>query len=199
MNLESYRALFLVLTIGLALAIASPAIAEILPQRNPELFSELWLLGPDHKAEGYPFNVSAGEDYGVFVGVGNQMTETEYYMVYVKLCNTTDPSLDVNASIPSSCEPLYEYKSFIGSGKTWETYVTFRFEDVVVAGDVLSVGNFVINDTTFPIGVSTTWNSDGKGFIFELSFELWLYDVVNDSFQFDDRFVSLFLNMTNSN
>ena len=104
----------------------------------------------------------------------------------------------VNDSERISCEPIYKYNIFIGNGKTWEKSVTFRFEDVLVVGEDLSVGHFVINDTVFPVEVSTLLNSDNEGF-FELSFELWRYDVVSDSFRFDDREVSLSLKMNSSN
>ena len=197
MNVTSYRAIFFVVTIGIALVVASPLISLLIPQRDSEFFSELWLLGPDHKAEGYPFNVVAGTDYTVFVGVGNQMGSTEYYLVYVNLCNNTGYSPADNDSEPISCEHIYTYNIFIDNGKTWEQSVTFRFEDVLVAEQDLTVRHFVINDTAFPVEVSTLLNSNNEGF-FELSFELWRYDVVSDSFRFDDREVSLSLKMNSS-
>ena len=87
-NLEDYRALFMMATLGLALVAVSPMLGVILPfGRGSERFSEFWLLGPDHMAEGYPFNVRAGEEYSVFVGVGNHMGSSEYYKVCVKFCN----------------------------------------------------------------------------------------------------------------
>jgi uncharacterized membrane protein len=32
-----------------------------------EEFSELWILGPEHIAENYPFNVKAKESYLVYI------------------------------------------------------------------------------------------------------------------------------------
>ncbi len=126
------------------------------------------------------------------------MGSTEYYMVSVNLCNSTGYSPAVNDSERISCEPIYKYNVFIGNGKTWETSVTFRFEDVFIVGKDLSIGYLVINDTAFPVEVSTLLNSDNEGF-FELSFELWRYDGVSDSFRFDDREVNLSLKMNSSN
>lgn len=197
MNLEDYRTLFLVVTLGLALVAASPVLGVVVPfGGGSERFSEFWLLGPDHMAEGYPFNVRAGEEYSVFVGVGNHMGGSEYYRVYVKLGNGTEFLPDIDGGVPSSLSPLYEFRFFVGDGGVWESAVTFGFEDVDVEGDVLVVGDIVIDGVSFPVGVSAVWDAEKEGYFFVLFFELWRYDVEYDSFKFDDRFVGLWLNMT---
>ena len=92
MSLEDYRILFIVATLGLSLVAASPALSAVVPfSGGSERFSEFWLLGPWHMAEGYPFDVGVGEEYSVFVGVGNHMGCSEYYVVYVKFRNSTQP------------------------------------------------------------------------------------------------------------
>jgi hypothetical protein len=196
-NLEDYRTLFIVATLGLALVIVSPALSMVVPfGGGSERFSEFWLLGPDHMAEGYPFNVDAGEEYSVFVGVGNHMGDSEYYMVNVNFCNATQSLPDINSSAPSFLFPLSEYRFFVGDGGVWESAVIFVFEDVVVEDDVLSVGNVTINGASFPVDGSVVWDSEKEGYFFELSFELWRYDVDSRSFRFADQFVGLWLNMT---
>jgi hypothetical protein len=195
-NLEDYRALFLVATLGCALVAVSPVIALVVPfGGGSERFSELWLLGPDHMAEGYPFNVSAGEDYSAFLGVGNHMGYSEYYRIYVKIGTSSEVLPDIDGGMPSSLSPLYEYRFFVGDGDIWESAVTFGFEDVDVEGDVLSVGNVVIDGVSFPVDGSVVWDSEKDGYCFVLFFELWRYDVEYDRFRFDDRFVGLWLNM----
>ena len=199
MNLEEYRVLFLVVTLGLALVAASPVVGLVVPfGGGSERFSEFWLLGPDHMAEGYPFVVGVGEVYSVFVGVGNHMGGSEYYMVYVKFSNGTEFLPDIDGGVASVLSPLYEYRFFVVDGEVWESSVTFGFEGVVVEGEVLSVGDVVINGVSFPVGASAVWDSESGGYFFELFFELWRYDGELDSFRFDDRFVGLWLNMTGS-
>jgi hypothetical protein len=195
-NLEEYRTLFMVATIVLALVAVSPVVGLVVPQGGSERFSEFWLLGPDHMAEGYPFNVRAGEEYSVFVGVGNHMGCSEYYRVYVKLGNGSDFLPDIDGGVPSSLPALYEYRFFVGDSEVWESAVTFGFEGVVVDGDVLSVGNVIVDGVAFPVGASAVWDTERGGYFFVLFFELWRYDVEYDSFKFDDRFVGLWLNMT---
>ena len=198
MNLEQYRILFMVATLGLALVSLSPVLGVVVPQGGSERFSEFWLLGPNHMTEGYPFDVGVGEEYRVFVGVGNHMGDSEYYKVYVKLRNGTDSLPDIDGSVPNSLSPLYEYRFFVGDGGVWEMPVTFGFEDVVVEGDVLVVGDVVVDGVSFPVDVSAVWDSEREGYFFQLLFELWRYDVALQGFRFDDRFVGLWLNMTGS-
>jgi len=198
-NLDDYRALFLVVTLGLALIVASPLFGVIVPfGGGSERFSEFWLLGPSHMAEGYPFNVTAGEEYRVFVGVGNHMGGSEYYMVSVKFRNSSQSLPDITGSEPSSLPTLYEYRFFVGDGEVWEMPVTFGFEDVVVEGDFLVVGDVTVDGVVFPVDVSAVGDVERGGCFFQLFFELWRYDVMSESFRFDDRFVGLWLNMTGS-
>jgi len=196
-NLEEYRVLFLVVTLGLALVAASPVVGVVVPfGGGSERFSEFWLLDAWNRTEYYPFVVGVGEVYRVFVGVGNHMGGSEYYMVNVKFRNGTQSLPDIDGSLPSSLSPLYEFRFFVGEGEVWESPVTFWFEDVVVEGDVLVVGDVTINGVSFPVDASAVWDSEDGGYFFQLFFELWRYDVELDSFGFDDRFVGLWLNMT---
>jgi len=195
-NLEEYRTLFIVVTLVLALVAASPVLGVVVPQGGSERFSEFWLLGPTHMAEGYPFNVRAGEVYSVFVGVGNHLGGSEYYMIYVKFRNSTQNLPDIDSSEPSSLDPLFEFRFFVSDGEVWKAPVTFLFEDVIVEGDVLFVGDVTINGVSFPVDVSAVWDSEDGGYFFQLFFELWRYDVELDSLRFDDRFVGIWLNMT---
>ena len=197
MNLEDYRTLFVVVTLGLTLVAASPTLALVMPfGGSSERFSEFWLLDPNHAAEDYPFNVSAGEMYSVFVGVGNQMGSSEYYKVYVKLRNGTQSVPDGNNSVPDSLSPVYEYRFFVGVDEAWESPASFGFGDVVVEGDVLSVGEVVVNGVTSRVDVFAVWDSEREGYFFQLFFELWHYDVGSRDFRFDGQFVGLWLNMT---
>jgi hypothetical protein len=199
MNLEEYRTLFLVVTLVLVLVAVSPVLSVVVPfGGGSESFSELWLLGPNHMAEGYPSNVSDGEEYSVFVGVGNHMGCSEYYRVYVKIGTGSEVLPDIDGGVPSSLSSLYEYRFFVADGGVWESAVSFGFEDVVVEGDVLSVGEVVVDGVSFPVDVSAVWDAEKEGYFFVLFFELWRYDGEYNSFRFDDRFVGLWLNLKTS-
>ena len=195
MEINSYRAIFLVVILGIALLIASPLIGEILPKKDSEFFSELWILGPDHNASGYPSVIKDGETNNIFLGGRNNMGETSYYMIYVRLLNSSFLTLDENMPITNSLDPLYEFKFFAGDGDIWEFPVTFRFEDFSVEDNVLSVGKINVNSINFPNKAYAILNSERDGFFFDLSFELWRYNVQNNSFVYDGRFVSLQLKL----
>ena len=213
MNLEDYGTLFVLVTLMLTLIVASPMLAMVVSfEGSSEQFTELWLLDPNHAAENYPFNISAGEMYSVFVGLGNNMGNPEYYKIFMKFGNTTQ--LDFNSSKPSSLHPLYEFRGFVGDGDIWESPVTFELQNVslvdkVLYGDnvtvnasiedsVLSVNKVIINGIAFPVDAYTSWDSENSGFYYCLSFELWRYDMVLKSFRFHDCIVGLRLNTTDS-
>lgn len=53
MTLEEYRTLFAIGSLVLILIAATPSLGLIISlPRDTERFSELWLLGPTHMAEG---------------------------------------------------------------------------------------------------------------------------------------------------
>ena len=133
---------------------------------------------------------------GVFVGVGNHMGGSEYYMVNVKFRNSTQSLPDIDGSEASVLPSLYEFRFFVGDGMVWEMPVSFGFEDVVVENDVLVVGDVIVDGVSFPVDVSAVLDVEGGGFVFQLFFELWRYDVVSRAFRFHDRFVGIWLSMT---
>jgi len=199
MNLEEYRTVFATGSLVLILIAAAPTIGLIVPfPRGSERFSEFWLLGPNHMAEDYPFNVGVNETYSVFVGIGNHMGGSSYYLVYVKFRNQTQPLPDAQNSEPSPLSPLYEFRAFVVDGGTWEAPLTFSFLEASRNDDSMFVDRLSINDVVFSVNASTRWDSEYKGFYFQLFFELWLYNMTSQSFQYHDRFVGIWLNMTGS-
>ena len=198
MNLEEYKSVFAVTVLGLILVAAFPTVSMVLPfPEGAERFSEFWLLGPEHMAEGYPFNVRGGEMQGpIYVGAGNHMGSSEYYVVYVKFRNQTQPFPNATVSEPSPLSPLYEFQFFLADGETWEAPVSFMVEDVGFEGNVSFVPGISINGHVFPVDVFSSWDSEYEGFYFQLFFELWLYSGDLRDFEFHDRFVGIWLNMT---
>jgi len=196
-NLEDYRTLFAVATLVLILVAAFPTLSLVVAfPGGGERFSELWVLGPNRMAEDYPFNVRVGEEYRVFVGVGNHLGSSSYYMVCVKFRNQSQPLPDVSNSIPSSLAPLFEFRFFIVDGESWEAPLTFAFLEVSGLEDSCLVRRMMINDVVFPVDSPSSWDSENNGFYYQLFFELWLYDVTSRGFRFHDRFVGIWLNVT---
>ncbi len=198
MKFEDYRALFLVASLASGLLAVSPALSLFVSfPTSGESFSELWLLGSDHRAESYPFNVRVNETNGpMYLGVRNRMGSSKYYMVYVKLRNQTQPLPDASTGNPSQMPPLYEFQFFLSDGEVWEHPVTFVIHYRSSQNDSLIVHYTSVNVFHFPVNSSSTWDSERNGFYYQLFFELWLYNATSSSFQFNDRFVGIWLNMT---
>lgn len=197
MNVEAYRGWFAAGSLALMLAAASPTLALFIRvPSGSERFSELWLLGPSHMAEDYPFNVRANETYSVYVGVGNHLGYSSFYRVYVKFRNETQPLPDASNSTPSSLSELYEFDFVVPENQVWEELLDFTFHIAAHSNDFVTVESLLINDVTFMVNGTALWNVEREGFFYQLFFELWLFNNMSQNFEYHNRFVSLWLNMT---
>ena len=196
LKLEDYRVVFVAAGLIGVLLFASPTVGLVLHLPGGERFSELWVLGPGHMAEDYPFNVTAGVSYLVYVGVGNHLGSSSYYLVYVKFRNQTEPLPNATAGTPSPLSPLYEYRVVVQDGKTWEAPLTFSFSRVSRFENKCLVEALTINDVMFAVDELAMWDVNGTGYYYQLFLELWIYSLESESFQFHNRFVSRWLNMT---
>jgi len=198
-NLKDYRTLFAVATLGLIFMVAFPTLSLIVAfPGGAERFSELWVLDPNRMVEGYPFNIHVGEEHRVFVGVGNHLGSSSYYMVCVKFRNQSQPFPDASNSMPSPLAPLFEFRFFIMDGESWEIPLVFMFVEVLGLEGSCLVRRIMINDLVFSVDSPSRWDSENNGFYYQLFFELWLYDLTSHSFRFHDRFVGIWLNVTGS-
>jgi len=196
LKIEDYKAVFASVGLIGILFFASPTLGLVLRLPGGEKFSELWILGLGHMAEDYPFNVKAGEDYLVYIGVGNHMGSSAYYVVYVKFRNQSEPLPNATAGTPSSLLPLYEYRVIVQDGKTWEAPLTFSFPYVSRFENQCVIEALIINNVTFSIDKSTAWDVNNTGYYYQLLIELWIYNVESEDFVFHNRFVGIWLNMT---
>jgi hypothetical protein len=197
-KLEDCKVVFAAVGLIGVLILASPTLGLVLHLPGGEKFSELWVLGPGHMAEDYPFNVTAGVNYLVYVGVGNHLGSSTYYVVYVKFRNETEPLPNATSGVPSVLEPLYEYRVFLEDGGNSDVPLAFSFSNVSSVGGQSTVGNLTINGVPFIVDKSVSWDAENSGYFYQLFMELWIYDPASDGFSFHNRFVSRWLNMTAS-
>lgn len=202
MSLEEHHILFLVVTGVLVLTVASPALSRVLVFPRNEFFTELWLLGPGHKAEHYPYNVSRGAEYTVFLGVGNNLGHCAYYQIMVKFRNESQPGPTSfgpeGTRVPSNVSSLFNLSVFVGDLQVWEKPVTFSFDytydDVAKCVDFNSMA---FNDAVLNMsGCMVARNANTTEYNGYLFFETWLYRNETLGFTYHERFVSLRLNMT---
>jgi hypothetical protein len=199
-----YGVLFWTVVGVLALLVASPALSRLLVYPRTEFFSELWLLGPDHMAENYPYNVTRSQDYSVYLGIGNHLGYTAYYLVEVKFRNQTQPAPTsfgpVENRTPSSLPSLFSIPAFVADENVWELPLTFSFDyEYNAAASRVEFRSLTLNSIVLDMrGYVTAWNSTNKDFYGNLFLELWLYNETMSGFQYHARFVNLRLNMTGS-
>jgi hypothetical protein len=149
-------------------------------------------------AEDYPFNVSAGASYMVYLGVVDHLGGAAYYEVYVKFRNSSEPLPNATLAEPSPLPVLYTYRVFLTDGQSWEGALSFGFDNVVFEGNVSVVGEVSVNGAVVPVGKVAAWDGENSGYYYQFVVELWLYDATSRSFGYHNRFVSLWLNMTGS-
>jgi uncharacterized membrane protein len=191
-----YKYVFMVVGLIGVIVFSVPSALVLVRLPSGERFSELYVLGPSRMADGYPFNVSAGSTYSVFLGVGNQMGESEYYRVVVKFRNASEPLPNATEGVASSLPELYAYNVFLSDGQVWEGALNFSFSDVTFGQNVSSVGRMRVNDVWVNVDKSAVWDETKNGFYYQLFFELWIYNVETGVFQYHDRYCGIWLNMT---
>jgi len=191
LKLEDYKAIFAVAGLAGILLFASPTLSLVLHMQGGERFSELWILGPGHMAEDYPFNVRADVDYLVYVGVGNHMGSSAYYVVYVKFRNQSEALPNATAGTPSPLNATAEYRIFLQGGESWEAPLTFSF-----LGNQSLIQSLIVNNVEFAVNKTALWDGENNGYYYQLFLELWIYDAESDEFQYHNRFVGIWLNMT---
>ena len=196
MKLEEYKLVFVAVALIGVLLIASPVLGKVARLPSGEKFSELYLLGPGHMAEDYPFNVVAGQNYSVYVGVGNHMAASAYYVLYVKFRNQTEQLPNATSGASSSLQLLYEYRFFIADGETWESLLIFSISDASSSANQSSIRRIMINNVEFDVDKQAEWDTGNNGFYYQLFMELWKFNPQSGSVQFDNRFVGIYLNLT---
>jgi hypothetical protein len=195
-KLEQYKHIFIAVGLIGVLLVATPALGMVLNIPTGKKFSELYVLGPGHMAEDYPFNVVEGQKYSVYVGVGNHMAASVYYVLYVKFKNQTEPLPNATIGAPSPLQPLYEYRFFVADGETWESSLVFSISEASFTANQSAVKRMAINNVEFDVDKPAEWDMSNTGFYYQLFLELWTFDPQSNSVQFDNRFVGIHLNLT---
>ena len=196
MKLKDYKIIFIAVALVGVLLIASYAIAGAIRAPPGEAFSELYLLGPEQMAQNYPSNIAVGQNYSVYVDVGNHLGSTANYLLYVKLANATDQLPNTTLGIPSPVVPLYEYRFSIQDSAVWQRLLSFKVTDATTTPNSAEISTLQLDDQTINIHKTTSWNTNSTKYSYQLFFELWLYNQQTGQVEFNNRYVNLQLNLT---
>jgi len=180
------------------LLVASPALSRILVPPRTDFFTEFWMLGPNRKAEGYPYNITRNQQYDLYLEVSNHLGHAADYLVMVKFRNQTQPGPGNLSNMPSSLPAVFNITAFVEDQQTAELLLTFSFDyEYDSSRSVVTVRGLRLNDSVKTlqeyIYVSA---ADGTRYTGHLFFELWVRNSTTGDPQYHQRYVSLLMNMT---
>ena len=175
---------------------ASPTISLLVKPPAGQEFSEIYILGSNQTFDNIPFNIEADVNYSVYLGVVNQMGSSCYYKALVKLANDSASLPSATLGTPSSLPALYEFNTLLSDGETWEVPLTFQVNELSFTDGASQLSGVTINGVDFPVDQTSAWSSSNPGYYYYLFVELWIFNSTLGASQYNNRFVSLVLNMT---
>ena len=201
MNIREYAILFWTVIGIITLLVASPALSRLLVYPRTEFFTEMWLLGPQHMAENYPFNITRGQTYSIYLDLANHLGYSAYYVVEVKFRNSTQSAPSsfgpVSNQTPSSLPSLYNVSAFVADEGSWELPLSFSFDFFNTTLLTVQMRSLTLNGADLNLtGCSIAYSPQGDMYAGNLFFELWIYNRTTSVFEYNDRWVGLVLNMT---
>ena len=185
------------MSIGLILIVlfALPTMALIIKPLNSQEFSELYLLGPNHTFDNIPYNVKAGQTYSLYLGVVNNLGSSAYYNCLVKVA-TENELPQTTPPTPSAAASLFVFKPFLTDKESWETPLTFQLNNLTLTNGAYHLSNININGVNFTVDKSFPKNVEKNGYYACLVIELYTYNSSLGSMQYNNRFLTLNLNLT---
>ncbi|MGD6934623.1 MAG: DUF1616 domain-containing protein [Candidatus Bathyarchaeia archaeon] len=192
--LQKYRALILVVVAVLALVIASPLIEQYVSAPKTEPLTELAVLGPYHNAT-YPYNLTSGDVYPLYFIISNHLGAPADYKLEVKFRTPDQPGPDSFNHTASSLPPLTDFTFKVEDGDSLELRVDFVF-DYVVNSRAAVLDKLVVNGSSVDMdNLSVAWASKENAYLGNLFFELYLKDDSSGGFLYNQRYVSLWVNL----
>jgi hypothetical protein len=195
MNFQQFKMLILAVTAVSALLVASPALQQFIVAPPNESLTELALFG-QYRNGTYPSGIAQNVTYRVYVNVTNHLGSAAYYQIQLKFRNATQSGPDSFNKTSSSLPPIGTMSLVIANQKSMELPVDLSFHaklDSRVDG-LLDMQDIVVNGAALNVnGTTIRWDMAKNGFYGNLVFELWRYNDSTNAFQYDQRFVSLWL------
>ncbi|XHH09895.1 MAG: DUF1616 domain-containing protein [Candidatus Bathyarchaeia archaeon] len=176
--------------------ISSFTLLQIVKLPVGEKFSELYLLGPQKMAQDLPFNIAPGQNYTVYLGVGNHLDTATYYCCIVKIRNQTEPA--ATQTNPSMLVSLYNYRTLLQNDANSTVPLCFFFSEVSFSNNQSILKTLIINDNKLSLDKSALFDQENSGYYYQIFVELWALNPVNRVFEYQNRFVYFWLNATSN-
>jgi hypothetical protein len=195
-NFNKVKSIYFLSCIILGLIIFSPTLFLVTPLPEGEKFSELWLLGSESVNLNNLVNISTNKSYKVILGVANNMKSFESYIVNVKLLNQSDPLPNRSTGFPSQLNSVFEYRLFIENNQTIEREFVFSVDNILFADNFCRISSLSINGLEVTVDKIITWDAIYNNYPGQFLFELWIYNSEISSFQYHNRSVWFWFNLT---
>jgi hypothetical protein len=195
MKLNDYKTIFIAVALIGSLLIATPALSAVIQFPGASQFTELYMLGSTHQFSDYPYNITSGENYTVYLGIANHERTPIYYQLSVKFA-------DNNASLPNvangTCNPqnsLYETLFSLQAEEVFGQNFSFALLGAVFANNQSFVAAVNLNGYVLNVNSSSSFDPSSGGFHYWIIFELWIYNPQSGSMQYNNHFSTLQLNL----
>ena len=198
MAIQQYKTLLLVVTVVLALFVASPAIQQLVVVPQTTYLTELSIFGSYHNAT-YPYNITVGQNYPLYLNVDNHLGSCAYYLIEVKFRNQTQSAPDSFNHTSSNMASLGNISFIVANNEALQLPIDISFKYKLDGNnkDQLDMQNIIVNGFSLSVSPTTiAWDPQGIGYYGNLFFELWIFNDTTNAFQYNQRYVSLWLNMT---
>ena len=194
------------IAVFIMLLVASEMIAYIATVPRPsEQFFQLYLLGATHTASDfYPnqdTNIRPGEPITWYVGATDNMGNTEFVSIIVKVSNATIKAPDDLEALPSPAPAIAEFARFLQDNETWEIPFTWSIPNASLYQGSVHILMLQINNQTYQI---PDWSAS-NGYNFRIILELWTWQTDISAFEYGwivsgehrTAWLQLWFNMTN--
>lgn len=190
MNLRQYKVLIIVVAATVALFAASPSLSQLLASTQTDHFTELSLLGPNHDTKTYPYSIKSGQSFTLYLNIDNHLGSTGYYMVRVKFRDQTGSAPNSFDKTSSSMPSLWDIKAVVDNDKSLEIPLTIT----LIYGSPSTLSGIRINGSL--VGTSIAISNSSDGYFGNLFFELWLFNDTTQAYEYNQRYVGIWLNLT---
>ncbi|WGM88478.1 MAG: DUF1616 domain-containing protein [Candidatus Bathyarchaeum tardum] len=183
----------LIISVTLVWLIA-PFLSNLFATSN-EPFSELWLLGPERTAENYPHDITSNQEYTVYLGASNQLNEDAEYSIHVKLSDGIKQLLNSTAAEYSLLPSIRAFDFSLSDEETWETRFVFALDYSLIQENLTRIENIKINGATFSVNQNILLDPRLDSFYIILVFELWSNNGTDNTLQYTNQHLQLFLKL----
>lgn len=122
--------------------------------RNVEPFSELGILGPNQKIANYPTSVFTGQNFTLYLYVGNHEGHVVYYQVFAKLGTRGN----ANANTSLAALPISTYGMILRDNQTYLTPITLSLShNGTNVRLVFELWVYATNSSSFVYDHRSTW------------------------------------------